>query len=340
MCLPTRKGSLFWLLVLAGMVAFPTFSLAATLHAIIVSDTNDGSVGASVQIDQRRLQGLVKSISEYTRMALIPHYISGNQLNRANVERAINSVSDVGSDDVIFFFWSGHGFNDEKSNSKYPTMYLGDWQNTLGLELVANMLKQKKPRLLIVIGDTCNKPMGGSRGEEIARGEKDENYKTLFLNYRGTILASSSIKGQYSYGNNQSGGLYTSAFLSSLSKELASSGTPNWKTLMGHANAPINVGSGVVQQPQFDVTDGGGTIDGGGTTGDHDDCRVVDATGRQQTCGAPPSPEPSPEPKPEPGIKEDDGKCVESSYYKEKRTKQECCRTASGGKKCWADWES
>ncbi len=329
MCLPTRKGSLFWLLVLVGMVAFPTFSLAATLHAIIVSDTNDESVGASVQIDQRRLQGLVKSISEYTKMALIPHYISGNQLNRANVERAINSVSDVSSDDVVFFFWSGHGFNDEKSNSKYPTVYLSDWQNTLGLESVANMLKQKKPRLLIVIGDTCNKPMGGSRGEEITRGEKDENYKTLFLSYRGTILASSSIKGQYSYGNNQSGGLYTNAFLSSLSKELASSGTPSWKTLMDRANTPINVGSGVIQQPQFDVIDGAGTTDDSGTTGGHNDCKVA---GNQ--CAAPPSPKPEP-PKPP-----DNGICVKDSYYKEKATKQECCRTESGEKKCWADWES
>ncbi len=338
MCTQNKKGSFLGLLVLVGMFVFPTFSLAATLHAILVSDTNDASIGTSVQVDQKKLQGLMKSISEYTGITLSPHYVSGNQLNRANVELAINSVSNVGSDDVIFFFWSGHGFNDESSSSrsKYPTMHLGNWQNTLGLESVANMLKQKKPRLLIVIGDTCNKPMGGSRGEEIARGEKDENYKELFLNYRGTILASSSITGQYSYGNTQTGGLYTSAFLNSLSKELASSGTPSWKTLMGRANTPINVGSGVVQQPQFDITDGGGTIDGGGTTGDHDDCRVVDETGRQRICGAPAPPRPEPPNPP----REDNGKCVEDSYYKDKATKQECCKTEGGGKKCWDDWES
>jgi len=337
MCIQKRKASFFWLLVLVGMFVFPTFSLATTLHAILVSDTNDASIGPSVQVDQRKLQGLMRSISEYTGMTLSSHSVSGNQLNRANVERAISSVSNVGSDDVIFFFWSGHGFNDESSRSKYPTMHLGNWQNTLGLESVANMLKQKKPRLLIVIGDTCNKPMGGSRGEEMTRGEKDENYKKLFLKSRGTILASSSIKGQYSYGNNQTGGLYTSAFLSNLSKELASSGTPSWKTLMGRANAPINVGSGVIQQPQFDIIEGGGTTDVGTTDGQNS-CEVIDEKGIRQTCGAPPSQGPLSEPDPE--IKEDNGKCVEDSYYKDKATKQECCKTEGGGKKCWADWES
>jgi hypothetical protein len=324
MSIQKRKSSFFWLVALIGVFVFPTFSIAATLHAILVGDTNVSDVGASVQIDQRRLQGLVKSISEYTGMTLNSHLVSGNQLSRANVEKAISSIS-AGSDDVIFFFWNGHGFNDEKSNSEFPTMYLGNWQNTLGLEEVANKLGQKKPRLLIVIGDTCNKPMGDSRGADIARGEKEENYKVLFSKARGTILASSSIKNQFSFGNNQAGGLYTSAFLSSLSKELAASGTPSWKTLMNRAKAPINVGEGTIQNPQSNVNvTYGGEPNGGG----HDGCQVEDSRGNIQDCDAPP-------PKPNEG----NATCVKGSYYKKAETKQECCRREGGGEKCWDDWE-
>jgi Caspase domain len=337
MCIQNRKGSFLGLLVLIGMVVFPTFSLAATLHAILVGDTNDASIGTSVQVDQKKLQGLIKSISEYTGMTLSPHYVSGNQLNLANVRQAINSVS-AGSNDVILFYWSGHGFNANNDDSVFPTMNIKGYTETLGLSAVKDMLRQKGPRLLLVIGDTCNKP-GGSSGREVeARNEKPENYKKLFLNHRGTIIASGSRKGQYSYGNPQSGGLYTRAFLSSLSTELASEGSPNWDNLMKRAEAPINVGQDhagrpVIQEPQSVVEVGPVGPVGPDTNNvgpdNSDPCGGVTNQGTKQTCGAlGPSAQ-------KPESEDDDSECKAGTYRKKDGGKTECCETDSGGERCW-----
>lgn len=318
MCTLKRKGSFFWLLIL--MVIFPTFATAATLHAIIVGDTNDVSIGTSVQVDIKKLQSLMENVSKHTRLTLSSRYISGNQLSLANVNQAINSVS-ASPDDVIFFYWTGHGHN--AGDSVLPTMNIKQWQETLGLSVVKNTLEQKRPRLLIVIGDTCNKPTRTSREEETPRNENPENYKELFLNYRGIIAVSSSKKGQFSYGNPQSGGIYTNAFLASLSAELASSNRPSWDALFKRTDKPLPVGQGVVQEPNIvtvNVTYGAG---GGGT---EPPCRVINERGESQTCGGLDDP---------PDSKDDDSECVVGSYYKKDGGKTECCKTDSGKDRCW-----
>jgi hypothetical protein len=330
-----KKSSFYWLLILVGIVVFPTFSMAATLHAIVVGDTNDSSIGTSVQVDMKKLQSLMGNISRHTGLTLNPRYISGNQLSLANVNQAINGIS-AGSDDVIFFYWTGHGHN--AGDSVLPTMNIKDWQETLGLSVVKATLEQKKPRLLIIIGDTCNKPTRTSREVETARTENPENYKELFLKYRGIIAVSSSKKGQFSYGNPQTGGLFTSVFLSSLSTELSSGSRPSWDALMKRTDKPINVGSGVVQEPNIALVgveygDGGGSGTGGGNNNEWTgggggngtnitDCEKVRNAGG--TCSAPDHP-------PE----DDEGECVAGSYYKKDGGKTECCKTDGGGAKCW-----
>lgn len=320
-----RRNSFLGLLLMVGTVVFPNFCIAATLHAVLVADTNDASIGTSVGIDHKRLQSLVKSISDNTGLSLKVQAITGDQLSLASVNQAINGVS-ASSEDVVLFYWSGHGYS--AGESQFPTMGLKT--GTLGLLAVKETLGRKNPRLLIVVGDTCNKP-SGSRGEEVpsARDEKPENYRELFLKYRGTIIASGSKRGQYSYGSPQSGGFFTNALLSSLSKELASSSKPSWETLMKRAETPINVGQGIIQEPQSVVNVTYGEISGGGG-GSGNNCRFINERGQQVDCGAyePPGSTST--------QKDDDGDCVAGSYYKKDDGKTECCKTDSGGEQCWS----
>jgi hypothetical protein len=215
----------------------------ATLHTIIVADTNDFSIGESVQIDLQNMQGLIQNISQHTGLVMAGEAITGDEVSSSNINNAINNLS-VGSDDVVIFYYSGHGYN--PGNSKWPGMSLEN--GTLTIKDVRNMLKQKNPRLLIVMADTCN---GFTRGVSryYKSPEKTENYNKLFLKYRGIITASSSKPGQLSWGNKQTGGLYTDALLRSFNKELASQSNPSWERLMEHANKPLN--GGKLQEPQY-----------------------------------------------------------------------------------------
>lgn len=270
----------------------------ATLHAIIVADTDDESIGESVKIDLQNMQALIQNISQHTGLLMAGEAISGDNVSTSNINNAINNLS-VGSDDVVIFYYSGHGYN-PGDGSTWPGMSLKD-DAKLTIKNVRDMLKQKNPRLLIVMADTCN---GFSRSvfRYAKSQEKTENYKILFLKNRGIITASSSIPGQLSWSNNQVGGLYTNAFLISLNQELASQSNPSWKSLMERANKPLN--GGALQQPQYNAN--------------------VSVIGTSIQTSVPPQPTTltnSPLP----------GTLTCSKYFNERK----CCYLTNGEKRCW-----
>jgi len=251
----------FLVCLITLFVAFPMGVSAATLHAIIAVDTEDGTIGPSVRVDLGKMQGLVNNISQYTGLATAGRAISGNELNRRNIMSAVEGLS-VGSDDVVLFYYAGHGYN--PSETAWPAMNLSG--DDLPLKTVRETLKAKNPRLLIVMADTCNAP-GSGGGFDARDAGKANNYKVLFLKYRGTITASSSEPGEYSYSNATIGGFYTNAFLNSLTTELVSNQTPSWDAIMERANAPLNNGS---QHPQAKVDV---KLIGGAIGNNPDDCR-------------------------------------------------------------------
>jgi len=302
MFLQRKQQYVFLVFLVMGMAVFPNLSTAATLHAILIGDTTDSSIGQSVKVDMKRLQNLVANISNHTGLTLNLSTVMGDQLSRSSVERAIESAS-IGSDDVVFFFWNGHGYS--RGESVLPTMSLK--RDSMGLSEVKTKLSAKSPRLLIVIGDTCNV---GSEGpvENRISGEKPENYRELFLKYKGVILASGSKKGYYSWGNSVNGGFYTVQFLESLSGELAVAGRPSWESLMSRADKVIQIKPGTIQPPQSKVevsyVNGGGGNSVGGGSGNNN---ITGPVGVGWTCETP----------------------------EEKIGDKTCCQASNGKRECW-----
>ncbi|WP_069470740.1 caspase family protein [Candidatus Marithrix sp. Canyon 246] len=219
-----------------------------TLHAIIIADTNNETVGESVEIDMRNINRLLESIAGNTGLILEPQSIYGNQLNLDNVTQAINKLR-VGTNDVVFFYYSGHGANTEKG-SQWPSMLINN--KLINLDKIITTLSMKKPRFLMVLSDSCNNFISNiSSSKSPTRNRpKLENYRKLFLNYRGYIIASSSIPGQRSWGNNHTGGLFTHAFISSLNKN------SDWHHIMDEATKPHTIytqGRRNTQQPQHTI---------------------------------------------------------------------------------------
>lgn len=247
----------------------PSVSMAATLHAIIVADTNASDIGASARVDVGRMGKFMRTVSENTGLRLNLQKITGNDLTPNKVRNAVNRISSS-SNDVVFFYWTGHGYN--RGNSVLPTMHIDANNDSLNVDLkeIANTLRRKNPRLFIVIGDTCNKPLNVSRRDISLVIRSSENYKKLFLQHRGEVLASGSKVGGYSYGGKDKGGFYTTAFLNSFTIELAVSGIPSWKDLMKRADKPIEVYPGIIQQP---ISNTNKVSYMGTTTTDEGDCQ-------------------------------------------------------------------
>jgi hypothetical protein len=246
-----KKHCLFINFLATLLLLLTTHSFAATLHAVIIADTNDWSIGESVKVDRQRVTSLFHSISNYTGLTLRTHDIYGNQLTYNKVQATLSQLS-IGRDDVVFVYYTGHGGNSDQGTG-WPFMDIkgGGFE----LKTAFNILKRKNPRFLLIIADTCNTFQGGftiteSRGGIGGGSFLADNYRKLFLDYQGYIMASSSIPGQPSWGNNRDGGFFTYGLLKNLNQAFSSRNSPNWHSIMKRAEAPIDLPGGKRQNPQ------------------------------------------------------------------------------------------
>lgn len=240
---------------------FPTSGLTANLHAILVGDTNDPSIGRSVETDLANFNKLLRSIEENTGLAVQKITITGGELGRGKgrdtVLQKLQNLTVAGGQDLVIFLYSGHGGRMSTKQTKWPSLGVEGVSTSpdrlLDLDLVVDELQKKNPRLLIVLADACNSVIDAQRSFE-KNTELAESYRKLFLGYQGTIIASSSKMGQYSYGNPEVGGLFIRQFLDSLNKNLATA-NPTWEGLMKDAKQTISIPGykQKVQIPQAEV---------------------------------------------------------------------------------------
>ena len=226
----------------------------ATLHAIILADTNDTSIGKSAEVDLQKMGGWVESISGHTGLKTRKYYLSGNNFTYHNITTTLNELSIMGND-VVIFYYAGHGKNPE-TKTRWPSMSIEE--NFLDFKSVVNTLESKNPRLFLAFADTCNGFSNDrfyfSQPRTSARGmERTENYRQLFLNAQGYVIASGAKPGQLSWSNSKDGGFFTNQFLWNLETELASRSKPSWTAIIKRTKRPINVPSGDLQEPQYKV---------------------------------------------------------------------------------------
>jgi len=240
---------------------FPTSGLTANLHAILVGDTNDPSIGRSVETDLANFNKLLRSIEENTGLAVQKITITGGELGRGKgrdtVLQKLQNLTVAGGQDLVIFLYSGHGGRMSTKQTKWPSLGVEGVSTStdrlLDLDVVFDELQKKNPRLLIVLADACNSVIDAQRSFE-KNTELAASYRKLFLGYQGTIIASSSKMGQYSYGNPEVGGLFMRQFLDSLNKNLATA-NPTWEGLMKDAKQTISIPGSKqkVQIPQAEV---------------------------------------------------------------------------------------
>jgi hypothetical protein len=229
-----------------------------------MADTDDETIGASVKKDFKSINALVKKIADNTGMTLNLASYEGNDYTSKTANRAIKSIT-PDSNDTVFVYISAHGARLRSTPTKFPMIYFPD-DVSIDQNTIYKTLAAKKPRLLIIIADVCNGYM--EEGEPVPNviprtmsSNEQLNYTTLFVNSKGTILASSSKPGQYSMAFDK-GGAYTLNFLSALKKATESASVPKWEDIMKTSIKPIYPESKDRQDPQYQMisfTEGGRT---------------------------------------------------------------------------------
>ena len=236
---------------------------AASLRVLLIGDTNDRSIGKSVVTDLANVEKFVKHVSAQTGLTLDIKTIKGGALKSRAIIDAIKKLK-VESDDAVIFYYSGHGFRTQDVKTRWPLLHIPDAGiKGVDFQMVIDTLNQKNPRMLLAISDSCNSFIDTpqrSVNTRAMRQEQEAAWKKLFVEFSGRIYASGSQVGQYSFGQDATGGAFTSRFLAIVHGAVTDAGA-NWDNIMRQATKQILINSPQqrTQDPQYELVKGQAT---------------------------------------------------------------------------------
>lgn len=238
---------------------------AAKLHAVLIGDTTDLSLGACMEENLNGMHLELKKIADATGLSLNEIVIKDKKVKRKNLVNAVENLK-LNKDDVVLLYCSMHGYRtpSKDQNNPWPNLYFTLEDIGVDLEYLNEIIRNKKPRLFIAMADTCNSyvPDGMVPTLEkrmVNRFSTDpallkENYRRLFLRTSGVIIMSGSIPGQYSYGVQGVGSFLTLAFMKSLQDAVADENEPSWEHLLASTSDEVAnycQPHGIEQTPQY-----------------------------------------------------------------------------------------
>jgi hypothetical protein len=210
----------------------PRPQTASRLLLIIVANTDDISIGTTCAVDKDATYKTFSTLAEFLQIKFEPTVIFGKDFKKTNVDNAIKNLK-PSRNDIVIFYYSGHGFNNEKDKFRFPYLDLRDNVSqpvggayTLNVEDIYNTIKSKGARLNLVISDCCNSDpslstlstgdVATTRRSSI--GWSANNCRALFMGEQPvSVLATAAAKGELSAGNS-TGGIFTFNFRESLEK--------------------------------------------------------------------------------------------------------------------------
>ena len=228
----------------------PVNSGPVNLYFIVAANTKITDIGASVKMDMDNLNSELSGIAEVLKMNYNKVEISGKEFTKENLNKALTDLN-PGTNDMVVFYYSGHGFRYSDETIKYPQLDLryNAYQemnagSNINLKEVYDIVSKKGGRLNIILGDCCNNDIGlnkqvgtsfmASRANVNANIEK---LSALFIKSKGNLIAAGADKGEYSWCSAQ-GGFFTNSLINALREEtsaLRTNDEANWEDIIAKA---------------------------------------------------------------------------------------------------------
>ena len=228
-----------------------------TIHWLTFIDTEDPNVG---NLDKTGRNVLYNRFVNVVNAALHDagykseiHDIYGAELSPERCKSEVERLN-CSSDDIIVFYYIGHGTHAPAENNPYPQMLLGssDQSRFIPLKWVHDALKLKGARLTATIGMCCNviqnvsaknAPMFSVNYGNVELTDKERtSIQNMFIGHKGDFLLCSASKGQSSLGGETPLGamdLFT-AVMVTVFEDMAYEGTLEWENLFGEVRHVVN----------------------------------------------------------------------------------------------------
>lgn len=188
-----------------------------TIHLIDFYD-NVTTIQDGCKVDRDRFRNQIMQVCKKLNISL-KIYNENNVFSFDKMNQVYPTLN-VGSNDVLIFMYSGHGFHSTQQSKENPfpfMMFSQKDRQKYNILKVHESLMAKKARLTITFGDLCNSIMEGPSDDEITFNiptQKLNNYRYLFSKAKGDFIATSSDVGQISYvrSNSEEGSYFAMNF--------------------------------------------------------------------------------------------------------------------------------
>jgi hypothetical protein len=208
------------------------------VRTVICGLTNAQDISASVADSVQQFKKVFEdNISPQHRTS--PVFLTGDRCNAHSIVQSIRELT-VGANDTLVFYYSGHGAFDlshapagDLARGHFLAManYASDHDDLMRATLLQELAK-KRPRLLVVITESCNTyyPAHVNRFQlPSGRPAGQTSLEKLLLNYRGVVDLNSSSHGQVTWG-----GLFTRSLCDGLQSH------DNWRELLTDVQQATN----------------------------------------------------------------------------------------------------
>jgi hypothetical protein len=177
------------------------------IYLIVVASTKDPSLQPNCLIDAQKVINTFSDIA--TKVLGLSSYnlhldtVFGSNYSRSSVETALKKLR-PSKNDLIIFYYSGHGFHNKKINNKiYPffdlrdptkTKYYADLQTqTLNVQDIYDTIIKKGARFNLVLSDCCNDTVAAPKKKGLQPPGKKGLSKSNFDNVKALFMSKLQI---------------------------------------------------------------------------------------------------------------------------------------------------
>ncbi len=213
--------------------ALTPFERNVKIFLLIVANVDDPKIGEADRKNMNDAIAFFGKIKDFLGIGdFIYDTITGKRLTKPNVENALNTFyAPAGPNDIIIFYYNGHGFRKPTDGRPGPYIDLKDANNfkimqaSASMEDIYDIIRKKGARLNLVLGECCNalitdtNPLAEPPAAKKSFGIywSTENCRNLFLNSTPmSILGAAASPSMLAASNNNFGGFFSYFFRTAL----------------------------------------------------------------------------------------------------------------------------
>lgn len=213
----------------------------ARLHLFMVGDINprEHILKNATERDLAAIRGEAEQIAYYAGMEFSEMCFFGYSIRGKQILQECKNLS-VGPEDVIIFYFSGHGYTTPKQkNDPWPNLSCSGDHRGVPLSRIAKVIRDLKPRFALIFADCCNTVLPEPYAPTVLKPavwlkttQLQRNYQKIFLGRHGIVIIAGAKKAQPALATYM-GSFCTRSFLESLQEGLSGpEDLANWQRIL------------------------------------------------------------------------------------------------------------